>query len=403
MEAGLPCPDLPATVQADQTLFQVPSLPDWIAPTVEYLRQRALLSGACEEARTAKLTLALHEALSNSIIHGNLEVDSALKERGDHSFPQLLARRAADPAYAGRAVTIEVAYDGERCQWAMTDEGKGFDHERLLNRAGTDEADLWRASGRGILMMRTFVDELRYELGGRRVVMATRRDWGTERRRQPRAPLQRLVRVAPIQADGSVDWGLAQQAVTRNLSSDGMAVLQARLAASERVLLALEDEQGRPLFLPAQVRHCRAVHEGLVELGCQFLPRTVASEAVPAATPALEEAVDALLQGLAAGHERKDDRREHPRVGYAECIEVYSPHGGPPLLAYSRNLSPGGIAFLSPVPVALGPRVLALLWRDRPPLRLRADVIRCVRITDGFYDVAARFQGLEEDCASHET
>ena len=311
--------DLPATVQLEQTIFQVPSLPDWIAPTIEFLKQKSLLSGACEESRAVKLTLALHEALTNSIIHGNLEVDSDLKEQEDNAFTRLLAQRAADPAYANRTVTIEVGYDGERCQWALTDQGRGFDYQRLLDREVVDEAEIWLASGRGILMMKAFMDEVRYEQAGRRVVLAMRRESGREKRQHPRSDVQQRVRVVPIRSDGSVDWGLAYQAVTQNLSASGMALLQARLATSERVLIALESG-GQPLFLAAQVRHCRAVHDGLVELGCQFL--TGASIAEAPAGGALEAAVDSLMEELASDEERHAERRSHPRAGYTECIEL---------------------------------------------------------------------------------
>jgi anti-sigma regulatory factor (Ser/Thr protein kinase) len=271
MDATLTTPDLPAAVHAEQAVLQIPSLPDWAAPTAEYLRRRALLSGACDESRADQLTLALHEALTNSIVHGNLELDSSLRERDDDSFARALAQRTADPAYSGRPVVIETSYDGERCTWTLTDQGPGFDHERLLACQEIDEADLMRASGRGLLLMKAFLDEVRYEEGGRRALLTLRRSCGAEKRRQPRAPFRRRVQVAPLRPDGSVDWALAQQAVAQNLSSGGIALLQSRLVGGERVLIGLE-AGGQPLFLPARVRHCRTVEEGMVELGCQFLP-----------------------------------------------------------------------------------------------------------------------------------
>src|SRR5437660_796472 len=76
---GLPL-HLPGAVTAEQTVLQVPSHPDWIDPTVEYLRHKAILCGACQEARANRLAVALHEALTNAIIHGNLELSSELKE-----------------------------------------------------------------------------------------------------------------------------------------------------------------------------------------------------------------------------------------------------------------------------------------------------------------------------------
>jgi anti-sigma regulatory factor (Ser/Thr protein kinase) len=172
MTSPLQSPVLPSAVAAEQTYLQIPSQPEWIAPTVEYLKEKAILCGACHQARVKKLMLALHEALTNSVIHGNLELSSALKEQSETAFAEALAQRAADPHYGNRPVDVQVAYDGDRCQWIFTDQGKGFDVERVIARAcSTDEQGRILASGRGILLMRAFVDEVRYEMGGRRAIL----------------------------------------------------------------------------------------------------------------------------------------------------------------------------------------------------------------------------------------
>src|SRR5437868_9163043 len=150
-------PNLPHAVLAEQTHLQILSRPEWIEPTVEYLKHKALLCGACSESRIDRLLLALHEGLTNAIVHGNLEVSSELKERDDNVFIETLASRAADPHFHQRTVNIMVQYDGERCQWSIRDEGRGFDVEGVLARFGSDEF-VGLASGRGILLMRTFMD-----------------------------------------------------------------------------------------------------------------------------------------------------------------------------------------------------------------------------------------------------
>src|SRR5947208_11431792 len=128
-------PDLPGFIASEQIHLCLPSRPDWIEACAEYLRQRAVLSGACQESRSGKLLVALHEAISNAVVHGNLELSSELKERGDNAFAEALAARAADPRFASRTVDVLVDYDGERCRWVITDQGKGFDAERKLGRA----------------------------------------------------------------------------------------------------------------------------------------------------------------------------------------------------------------------------------------------------------------------------
>src|SRR4051794_35094994 len=175
MSAAPEKPCLPARVTAERFHLSIPSLPHWIEPTVEYLCQRAALSGSCHEARAGKLMVALHEALTNAVVHGNLEVSSELKERGDDSFARALAERAADPALAGREVEIAVDFDGAVCRWVITDQGRGFDVERVLARCLGDDPEVLLASGRGILMMHSFLDAVRFDQGGRRVTLTLER------------------------------------------------------------------------------------------------------------------------------------------------------------------------------------------------------------------------------------
>src|SRR5258708_4850724 len=91
---------VPDQVLTERTHLIIPSLPAWIEPTVDYLCRKAVLSGACKESRAGKLMVALHEALSNAVTQGNLELSSARKGRADAAFAEALARRAADPLLA---------------------------------------------------------------------------------------------------------------------------------------------------------------------------------------------------------------------------------------------------------------------------------------------------------------
>src|SRR5438067_336356 len=208
-------PDVPSTVVVEQTHLRLPSRPDWIEAVVEHLKVKAVLAGVCQESRANKLMVAMHEALSNSIIHGNLELASDLKERGDSSFAEALAVRMADPVLASRHVDLLIDYDGERCRWIISDQGKGFDVDRALARAASDDPEVMLASGRGILIMRSFLDDVRYEQGGRRIILTLLRASGAEKRQHDRQSFQQPLRIVPVRDDGSVDWEAAYEAVAR--------------------------------------------------------------------------------------------------------------------------------------------------------------------------------------------
>ncbi len=398
MTSPLQSPLLSSAVAAEQTYLQIPSQPEWIGPTVEYLKDKAVLCGACHQTRANKLMLALHEALTNSVIHGNLELSSDLKESSNNDFAEALAQRAADPCYGSRLVDVHVSYDGERCHWILTDQGKGFDVERVLERAAAnEEPELMLASGRGILLMRSFLDDVRYELGGRRAVLTLARPSGEEKRRTPRLPLQRPIRVAPFREDGAVDWDAAHEAVATDLSSGGIAILQDRLANSERILIGI-DWQGQMLYVPAAVRHCQARGGGVVELGCCFQV-SPAAQSDGSKNGDVDHAIGALLEQLDKPALRPDERRTHPRAAYTARVTVETRLGQPPVIGFGRDLSRGGMAFLTTAPLPLDKVTLTLPQPHRKELRLLARIVRCHQLLSGIYDVGARFLDIADNGA----
>jgi anti-sigma regulatory factor (Ser/Thr protein kinase) len=398
MTSPSPTPSLPAAVAGEQTHLQIPSQPEWIAPTVEYLKEKAILCGACHESRANKLVLALHEALTNSVVHGNLELSSALKERSDNAFAEALAQRAADPQYGLRPVDVHVQYDGQRCRWTLTDQGQGFDVESALARAADPDPDVMLSSGRGILMMRSFLDDVRYEAGGRRVVLTLDRPSGEEKRKTARLSVQQPIRVAPVRTDGTVDWDAAYEGVSQNLSAEGMAILQARLARSERILIGL-DWGGQMMYLPAEVRHCQAKDGNLFELGCRFQSANAGAGMAP--TPDTEKAIGALLEELNNQMLPPDERRAHPRAVYTDRIRVQTGPDAEPIVGYGRNLSRGGISFLTTTPLLLNDVLLSLPQKKQPHLRLHGRVVRCNQLMEGVYDVGVCFLDVADRPAAN--
>jgi anti-sigma regulatory factor (Ser/Thr protein kinase) len=396
-------PDLPGFVVSEQMQLCLPSRPDWIEAAAEYLRQRAVLSGACEESRSGKLLIALHEAISNAIVHGNLELSSELKEHGDTSFAEALAQRASDPDLAQRIVDIVVHYDGDRCRWIITDQGPGFDFERVLSRQESDDPEVLLASGRGILLMRSFLDEVRYEQGGRRLILTLNRASGQEKRRTPRLPVHEPLRVAPIRSDGTVDWEAAYEAVSRNFSADGVALLQEGLANTQCVLLGIQ-AKNQLVYVPAEVRHCRTLTGNMIELGCRFRSETEAAPpgatggpTVPA-TPdaeALRHVHDVIADLLTRQPSLpREDRRADSRVVFNDRVELHLASSKTPIIGYARDLSKGGIAFIAIRPAPLEAGVLFLPQRQGPKLGVRVQLLRCNKIQDGLYDIGARFVEL---------
>jgi anti-sigma regulatory factor (Ser/Thr protein kinase) len=389
VEQLCPSGSLADAVLGEEYSLAVPSRLDWIELVVHRLAARALECGAVPEPRGAHVHLALHEALTNAIIHGNLEISSELKEQGDTAFAEAVAGRCADPRYAGRTVEAKAAYDGRWIHWAFTDEGPGFDVGRVLRRLETDPEAMYRPSGRGVMLMRAFVDEVRWELGGRRVILGLRKG-GEEKRARPRHPFQQGVRVTPLGPSRPDGWEGGQAALTRNVSADGLALVQAHLPTTERVLITIPCEGG-PVSLPAVVKHWHRLGENAFEVGCRFETGAVGEAGAGDGTA---EAVATLVARLAERAAPGRERRAAPRVSYTACIQVQAPAGQGSVTGFARDLSRTGIAFVTTTPLPLTATRLTMPQSDgHPPLCLAARVVRCTRITDGFYDVAVCFVG----------
>jgi serine/threonine-protein kinase RsbW len=89
-----------------------------------------------DEGTTMNMALALHEAAINAIKHGN---------RLD----------------ASKTVTISFQMEPDRLTIRVSDQGEGFEWSQV--RDPRDPENLDRTSGRGIFLMRNFVDEVDYE------------------------------------------------------------------------------------------------------------------------------------------------------------------------------------------------------------------------------------------------
>lgn len=125
----------------------------------------------CDDAETMQIMTALTEAITNAIDHGNLELDSALRESGD--YHQLGSERVRQPPYRDRRVYVTSRLTESEASFAVRDEGAGFDPTTLPDP--TDPENLTRPSGRGVMLIRTFMDDVQFNQSGTEITMIKRR------------------------------------------------------------------------------------------------------------------------------------------------------------------------------------------------------------------------------------
>lgn len=165
-----------------QVQFTIENDHELIASLVQYLKDGAAGMGVCDESERVRTGVALQEALTNACLHGNLEVDSALREIDHKEYYDLARLRMSQPPYAQRRIHVTARYSLDSAEFIIRDEGPGFNRAALPDP--TDPTNIERPCGRGLLLMQTFMDEVKYNAAGNEVTMIKRRSGATAVRSQ---------------------------------------------------------------------------------------------------------------------------------------------------------------------------------------------------------------------------
>jgi len=128
--------------------FELPSDLALMNGVLEYLQERVAKLGLIKLDRS-NLFVALDEAFVNAVKHGN------------KNDPNKLLRITAELSPKEASFTVE-------------DEGEGFDIREIPDPC--DPANLFRTSGRGVLLIYNIMDEVEYNAQGNRVKMVKRPD-----------------------------------------------------------------------------------------------------------------------------------------------------------------------------------------------------------------------------------
>jgi serine/threonine-protein kinase RsbW len=124
-------------VTEQTTRLVLPSHIEAVADAAAAAADFARNCGVAEEAAFG-IDMAVREAITNAIVHGNKEDDAKQVEVAFTCVPN--------------AVEIEIK-----------DQGEGFDPERIPDPTAAE--NLMKTSGRGNFLMRSFMDEVHWETG----------------------------------------------------------------------------------------------------------------------------------------------------------------------------------------------------------------------------------------------
>jgi CheY-like chemotaxis protein/anti-sigma regulatory factor (Ser/Thr protein kinase) len=147
---------------------------DLVCAIASFLREEAIRLRLCSRSECMRLGVALEEALLNSYYHGNLEISSKLREEDHKLYHETAQRRSQESPYCERHIYVSVKITRTQAIYSVRDEGTGFDPSSLPDP--TDPANLDRPCGRGMLLMRTFMDNVIYNDKGNEVTLFKNRD-----------------------------------------------------------------------------------------------------------------------------------------------------------------------------------------------------------------------------------
>jgi CheY-like chemotaxis protein len=148
--------------------------PALIAPTVGYLDDMVKLLNLCDATGRMRIGVALQEAILNAIYHGNLEVGSELRQEDESVFHNLVKVRCELPHYQGRRVYLDVKASPREIAFTIRDDGRGFDVAALPDPSAPE--NLEHIGGRGLLLIRTFMDAVTHNDCGNAITLIKRRD-----------------------------------------------------------------------------------------------------------------------------------------------------------------------------------------------------------------------------------
>jgi PAS domain-containing protein len=119
------------------------------------------------------IRVALREIIINSIEHGNLNIsfDEKTEMMKNNKFFEIIGKKQNDPVYINKRVRIEYSLDPDKVIYKISDEGKGFDYEKILNIDIDATNSSFLEHGRGIIMATSTFDEIKYTNNGKSVIL----------------------------------------------------------------------------------------------------------------------------------------------------------------------------------------------------------------------------------------
>jgi len=152
--------------------YSISNEPAEVAALIEHLESNLKMMRLFDVSTHLQVCVSLREALANAVYHGNLEMDAGLRDTDDGSWERVALERLTSPPYCHRRVTLHAHVTRDEASYVVSDQGRGFDIRCLPDP--NDEVSLEKAHGRGLILIRTFMDSVSHDPTGTTITMIKR-------------------------------------------------------------------------------------------------------------------------------------------------------------------------------------------------------------------------------------
>ena len=156
--------------QYEKSVLMIPNNGDLINTISFNLTKDLVPAGLFNYTTAENIAMSLKEAIANAMFHGNLEIDSSLRESGGmKKFNEEVEIRKNKAPYMDRTIRITYELTPEYICYEIEDQGKGFNFRTLPDPR--DPENFFKNSGRGLLIIRIHMDEVSWNDTGNKITM----------------------------------------------------------------------------------------------------------------------------------------------------------------------------------------------------------------------------------------
>lgn len=174
LHAILPPHSAPAVDSSWRPLcYTIDNNPELIPLIVAQVQRRLEQWSLPDPLDLVRVIVALSESLENALYHGNLELSSDLRQGDGFAWRDESLRRRSSLPYRDRRIRFQADVSRTSARFTIRDEGPGFNPWNL--RDCTESENLERCSGRGLHLMRMYMDDVQFNATGNEVVLVKHR------------------------------------------------------------------------------------------------------------------------------------------------------------------------------------------------------------------------------------